>query len=398
MLLCGIGVVILVWGLVLFGNAGWAVNGGNFGLVVVIAAGSLQTLSTGLFAWIGHKKTWFLKCYHVLMLVLVVLNIVVIVVCLDPNYRKALVDSVTTQDQAVGLKDNLAVIGYVMCITIALEILSLSFSVCRRYNLLKQNKYSTVSVDEDDLGGYIPPRMMEMGQGSDSMNSPAVAMTSERRESFVQSDVGQHGWLYKKGELHNTWRRRWFVLRSDRLEYYDSPESPKANGFIMLQGMEVNRAKPKWRKQNPWTFKISTKEGKKLFGLVKQRRYLLYARTAEKERIWIQRIRESIKTANLGPPVGEEDVQEPENDLVEGATSVGEEFGSNYGADDQSVAKNSDSEEQPQSAETEPVVPSPPGGNPFSEGQGGGSDAESSASDSSSDIPQKHNSFFAKYT
>ena len=50
--------------------------------------------------------------------------------------------------------------------------------------------------------------------------------------SAAEKPVIKAGWLQKRGQGHTQWKRRWFVLRGDCLEYYkDSSMADKKGSF-----------------------------------------------------------------------------------------------------------------------------------------------------------------------
>ena len=54
------------------------------------------------------------------------------------------------------------------------------------------------------------------------------------------------GWLLKKGERQNDgWKRRWFELKDDKLEYFEKPGSKK-KGEIDLQACTAVRESTAW--------------------------------------------------------------------------------------------------------------------------------------------------------
>ncbi|KAM6185582.1 rho GTPase-activating protein 22 isoform 2-T2 [Rhynchocyon petersi] len=52
------------------------------------------------------------------------------------------------------------------------------------------------------------------------------------------------GWLKKQRSIMKNWQLRWFVLRGDQLFYYKDKEESKPQGFISLQGTQVNELPP----------------------------------------------------------------------------------------------------------------------------------------------------------
>lgn len=61
-------------------------------------------------------------------------------------------------------------------------------------------------------------------------------------KNYLNDVVHKDGWLVMKG--HKEWKKRWFVLTGDRLNFYEDEESPDIAGSIQLdQGCDVVRHK-----------------------------------------------------------------------------------------------------------------------------------------------------------
>jgi hypothetical protein len=58
----------------------------------------------------------------------------------------------------------------------------------------------------------------------------------KRQSSFV---VEYSGYLTKRGDTVKSWKKRWFVLKDNRLAYYAKKEDPQPKGSIPLGGTEV---------------------------------------------------------------------------------------------------------------------------------------------------------------
>ena len=55
----------------------------------------------------------------------------------------------------------------------------------------------------------------------------------------------KEGWLWKEGHGSmgkQSWRRRWFILESGTLEYFESPESVSRLGQVLLEVAGLRRA------------------------------------------------------------------------------------------------------------------------------------------------------------
>jgi hypothetical protein len=302
-LLSVLGLVTTGWGIYLGMVASWNLNVTTKGIMI---SGALLTATTGLFAWRGHKKAWFIKCYYFFMTVLVLFNIFIIIMCLDETIRENTANDLAGKSDALHgvLSRNILVSGYVVAGVTGLEVLCLLFSILRRRDL--QKRKIMMESDEDNLGEYLAPLLLEMSD--DGVH-----------ETLVTSERSEHGWLHKKGtdKFNAKWKKRWFVMRDDRLEYYETPESSVPNGEIFLKDMKATRAESSKRKKtHPWTFKVFSLED------ATARTYYLYARTAKKERTWLEWIRGGIKRASATPQVEEEQCEAVLLDVGPNVTEV----------------------------------------------------------------------------
>ena len=282
-----IGFCLLIWALYAY-----AVNDFLFTMPIkgMLIAGSMQFLFCFYFGWKGHKITWFIKCYYVVLVILIIINIAIIILCLDKNLRDNVVKDTLTKINGEKasetiISDNYILSGYIMVSITVLEIISLLLSMCRRKDLINRRKYN--ELDEDDVHSYY----VEMGGDSfDATNGNSL------NRKLIVSEREEHGWLHKKGNdaFNAQWKKRWFVMEDDALTYYETPESRKAQGSIELTGLRCMRAEPEKRKikTHPWTFKIYNPENSLA------RVYYLYASTSKKERTWLEWIMNGIERAN----------------------------------------------------------------------------------------------------
>ncbi|XP_032122728.1 rho GTPase-activating protein 22 isoform X6 [Sapajus apella] len=65
------------------------------------------------------------------------------------------------------------------------------------------------------------------------------------------------GWLKKQRSIMKNWQQRWFVLRGDQLFYYKDKDEIKPQGFISLQGTQVNELLPGPEDPGKHLFEIS---------------------------------------------------------------------------------------------------------------------------------------------
>uniref|UniRef100_A0A8C6ZVL3 Rho GTPase-activating protein 24 n=1 Tax=Nothoprocta perdicaria TaxID=30464 RepID=A0A8C6ZVL3_NOTPE len=102
-----------------------------------------------------------------------------------------------------------------------------------------------------------------------------------------QDRVLKCGWLKKQRSIMKNWQPRWFVLRGDQLFYYKDEEETKPQGFIPLQGNQVNELPP-----NP------DEPGKHLFEIAPGRpafpSFLLMANSQNEMEDWVKAIRRTL--------------------------------------------------------------------------------------------------------
>ncbi|XP_066476996.1 rho GTPase-activating protein 22 isoform X2 [Tiliqua scincoides] len=73
-----------------------------------------------------------------------------------------------------------------------------------------------------------------------------------------QERVLKCGWLKKQRSIMKNWQQRWFVLRGDQLFYYKDEDEAKPQGFISLQGNQVNEVTPNPEEPGKHLFEIAS--------------------------------------------------------------------------------------------------------------------------------------------
>ncbi|NWY03971.1 RHG22 protein, partial [Nothoprocta ornata] len=122
-----------------------------------------------------------------------------------------------------------------------------------------------------------------------------IGLSSRPSSPNLQDRVLKCGWLKKQRSIMKNWQLRWFVLRGDQLFYYKDEEETKPQGFIPLQGNQVNELPP-----NP------DEPGKHLFEIapggagdhekmpVNHEAFLLMANSQNEMEDWVKAIRRVI--------------------------------------------------------------------------------------------------------
>ncbi|KAF9287550.1 hypothetical protein BGZ68_001647 [Mortierella alpina] len=86
-----------------------------------------------------------------------------------------------------------------------------------------------LSSGEEDVGD--DPSVLEAGRLATEMNAPASGIVTGEQ---LESKVVRQGYLLKFGNKYKTWRKKWFVLRGDKLTYYKNTKEYQPHGIIPL--------------------------------------------------------------------------------------------------------------------------------------------------------------------
>ncbi|XP_034993376.2 rho GTPase-activating protein 22 isoform X2 [Zootoca vivipara] len=72
-----------------------------------------------------------------------------------------------------------------------------------------------------------------------------------------QEPALKRGWLKKQRSIMKNWQQRWFVLHGNQLLYYKNEDEVKPQGFIPLQGNQVNEVASYPEEPGKYLFEIS---------------------------------------------------------------------------------------------------------------------------------------------
>ncbi|NXA03980.1 SESQ1 protein, partial [Sapayoa aenigma] len=103
---------------------------------------------------------------------------------------------------------------------------------------------------------------------------------NERSLAFYatcDSPADNSGFLYKRGERHTAYHRRWFVLKGNMLFYFEERESREPVGVIVLEGCNVELCES----AEDFAFAIR-------FGGTKSRTYVLAAESQAAMESWVK--------------------------------------------------------------------------------------------------------------
>lgn len=73
----------------------------------------------------------------------------------------------------------------------------------------------------------------------------------------MAEEKAMSGWLEKKGEVNTAWKKRWFEIRGDRVEYRKAPTDTTSKGAILLAGAAVQVHPPK---EGHWQQRLSIED------------------------------------------------------------------------------------------------------------------------------------------
>ncbi|NXA37340.1 SESQ1 protein, partial [Eudromia elegans] len=103
---------------------------------------------------------------------------------------------------------------------------------------------------------------------------------NERSLAFYatcDSPADSAGFLYKRGERHGAYQRRWFVLKGNMLFYFEERESREPVGVIVLEGCTVELCDSR----DDFAFAIR-------FGGARSRTYVLAAESHAAMEAWVK--------------------------------------------------------------------------------------------------------------
>ncbi|NXU06493.1 SESQ1 protein, partial [Buphagus erythrorhynchus] len=103
---------------------------------------------------------------------------------------------------------------------------------------------------------------------------------NERSLAFYatcDSPADNAGFLYKRGERHTAYHRRWFVLKGNMLFYFEDRDSREPVGVIVLEGCNVELCDA----AENYAFAIR-------FGGTKSRTYVLAAENQAAMESWVK--------------------------------------------------------------------------------------------------------------
>ncbi|KAG0233258.1 hypothetical protein BGX31_004876 [Mortierella sp. GBA43] len=87
-----------------------------------------------------------------------------------------------------------------------------------------------VSSEEEDV--LDDPTVLEAGRVAAEANAPGSGLVTNGEQ--LNSKVVRQGYLLKLGNTYKTWRKKWFVLRGDKLTYYKNTKEYQPLGIIPL--------------------------------------------------------------------------------------------------------------------------------------------------------------------
>ncbi|OAQ30639.1 PH-domain-containing protein [Linnemannia elongata AG-77] len=93
-------------------------------------------------------------------------------------------------------------------------------------------EHNVSSEEEEDIGD--DPTVLEAGRVAAAANAPGSGLVTGEQ---LDSKVVRQGYLLKLGNTYKTWRKKWFVLRGDKLTYYKNTKEYQPLGIIPLSSI-----------------------------------------------------------------------------------------------------------------------------------------------------------------
>ncbi|KAF9579174.1 hypothetical protein BGW38_004667, partial [Lunasporangiospora selenospora] len=91
--------------------------------------------------------------------------------------------------------------------------------------------YNMSSGDEEVLEDEDPSAVLEAARIAAEVDAPGSGIVTDEQ---IDSTIVRQGYLLKFGNKYKTWRRKWFVLRGDKLTYYKNTKEYQPHGIIPL--------------------------------------------------------------------------------------------------------------------------------------------------------------------
>ncbi|KAF9903201.1 hypothetical protein EC991_004067 [Linnemannia zychae] len=91
---------------------------------------------------------------------------------------------------------------------------------------------NNASSEEEDV--VDDPTVLEAGRVAAAANAPGSGLVTGEQ---LDSKVVRQGYLLKLGNTYKTWRKKWFVLRGDKLTYYKNTKEYQPLGIIPLSSI-----------------------------------------------------------------------------------------------------------------------------------------------------------------
>ncbi|KAF9122924.1 hypothetical protein BGW39_009401 [Mortierella sp. 14UC] len=91
---------------------------------------------------------------------------------------------------------------------------------------------NNASSEEEDV--VDDPTVLEAGRVAAAANAPGSGLVTGEQ---LDSKVVRQGYLLKLGNTYKTWRKKWFVLRGDKLTYYKNTKEYQPLGIIPLSNI-----------------------------------------------------------------------------------------------------------------------------------------------------------------
>nr|XP_009676152.1 PREDICTED: rho GTPase-activating protein 22 isoform X1 [Struthio camelus australis] len=144
-------------------------------------------------------------------------------------------------------------------------------------------------------GSQVQPSCLRAARSKSLVMGEQIGPPSRPSSPNPQERMLKCGWLKKQRSIMKHWQQRWFVLRGDQLLYYKDEEETKPQGFIPLQGNQVNELPPNPDEPGKHLFEIAPGgAGDREKMPVNHEAFLLMANSQNEMEDWVKAIRRVI--------------------------------------------------------------------------------------------------------
>ncbi|CAG8515875.1 5985_t:CDS:2 [Acaulospora colombiana] len=169
------------------------------------------------------------------------------------------------------------------------NIMSAPVGILRNTNHEQQKKPSANALSDSSESDIEGANQGDYLQG-DETEPEGGLNPEEARETLKHENIIKCGYLEKKQEIRNNWKRRWFVLRPTKLAYYKSEKE-----YELLQNLDLNDIRA--------VAEVKLKNKTDVFGIVTPKRtYYVHAASKKELDEWvdaINKVKKEVQDSDL---------------------------------------------------------------------------------------------------